>query len=81
MTVCAGGFAVCVAGGGGVTVVGDFAVAVVVFGRRVVRVDFDVVAVAAGGSLFGIAGAYLAVPMTAVVSAVYSSLAADEPRD
>jgi putative heme transporter len=35
-------------------------------------------AVAAGGSLFGIAGAYLAVPVTAVVSAVYASLAADE---
>jgi predicted PurR-regulated permease PerM len=35
-------------------------------------------AVAAGGSLFGIPGAYLAVPVTAVVSAVYASLAAEE---
>jgi putative heme transporter len=35
-------------------------------------------AVAAGGSLFGIPGAYLAVPVTAVVSAVWSSLAAEE---
>jgi predicted PurR-regulated permease PerM len=35
-------------------------------------------AVAAGGSLFGIAGAYLAVPVTAVVSAVYASLTSDE---
>jgi predicted PurR-regulated permease PerM len=34
-------------------------------------------AVAAGGSLFGIPGAYLAVPVTAVVAAVYGSLAAD----
>jgi putative heme transporter len=38
----------------------------------------DLVAVAAGGSLFGIAGAYLAVPVTAVVSAVYASLTSDE---
>jgi predicted PurR-regulated permease PerM len=38
-------------------------------------------AVAAGGSLFGIAGAYLAVPVTAVVSAVYSSLAAEAPSE
>ena len=36
-------------------------------------------AVAAGGSLFGIAGAYLAVPVTAVVSAVYASLTTEEP--
>ena len=36
-------------------------------------------AVAAGGSLFGLAGAYLAVPVTAVVSAVWASLAAEEP--
>jgi predicted PurR-regulated permease PerM len=36
-------------------------------------------AVAAGGSLFGIAGAYLAVPVTAVVSAIWASLAAEEP--
>jgi predicted PurR-regulated permease PerM len=35
-------------------------------------------AVAAGGSLFGIPGAYLAVPVAAVVSAVWSSLAAEE---
>ena len=35
-------------------------------------------AVAAGESLFGIPGAYLAVPVTAVVSAVWSSLAAEE---
>ena len=38
-------------------------------------------AVAAGGSLFGLAGAYLAVPVTAVVSAVYASLSAEEPRE
>lgn len=38
-------------------------------------------AVAAGGSLFGIAGAYLAVPLTAVVGAVFGSLASDEPRE
>ena len=37
-------------------------------------------AVAAGGSLFGIAGAYLAVPLTAVVGAVVGSLTSDEPR-
>ena len=39
-------------------------------------------AVAAGGSLFGIPGAFLAVPVTAVVAAVYGSLAseADEPE-
>jgi putative heme transporter len=46
------------------------------------RVDLHpaviLLAVAAGGSLFGIAGAYLAVPVTAVVSAVYASLAAEE---
>ena len=36
-------------------------------------------AVAAGGSLFGIPGAYLAVPVTAVVSAVYASLTTEEP--
>ena len=48
------------------------------------RVDLHpaviLLAVAAGGSLFGLAGAYLAVPVTAVVSAVYASLAAEEPR-
>ena len=33
----------------------------------------------AGGSLFGIAGAFLAVPVTAVVAAVHASLAAEEP--
>ena len=38
-------------------------------------------AVAAGGSLFGLAGAYLAVPITAVVSAVYASLTAEEPGE
>ena len=38
-------------------------------------------AVAAGGSLFGIAGAYLAVPLTAVVGAVVGSLTSDEPRE
>ncbi len=42
-------------------------------------------AVAAGGSLFGIPGAYLAVPVTAVVAAVYGSLTSEagepEPRD
>lgn len=40
-------------------------------------------AVAAGGSLFGIPGAFLAVPVTAVVAAVYGSLASeadDEPE-
>ena len=46
------------------------------------RVDLHpaviLLAVAAGGSLFGIAGAYLAVPVTAVVSAVYASLSAEE---
>ena len=36
-------------------------------------------AVAAGGSLYGILGAYLAVPVTAVVFAVLEALAADEP--
>ena len=36
-------------------------------------------AVTAGGSLFGIAGAFLAVPVTAVVFAVHASLAAEEP--
>ncbi len=35
-------------------------------------------AVTAGGSLFGIAGAFLAVPVTAVVAAVHESLAAEE---
>ena len=34
-------------------------------------------AVAAGGSLFGIPGAYLAVPVTAVVAAVYGSLTSE----
>jgi predicted PurR-regulated permease PerM len=34
-------------------------------------------AVAAGGSLFGIPGAYLAVPVTAVVVAVYGSLTSE----
>jgi putative heme transporter len=34
-------------------------------------------AVAAGGSLFGIAGAYLAVPVTAVVAAVLGSLSSE----
>jgi predicted PurR-regulated permease PerM len=34
-------------------------------------------AVTAGGSLFGIAGAFLAVPVTAVVAAVHGSLAAE----
>jgi predicted PurR-regulated permease PerM len=34
-------------------------------------------AVAAGGTLFGILGAYLAVPMTAVAVAVFSSLRSD----
>jgi putative heme transporter len=47
------------------------------------RVDLHpaviLLAVAAGGSLFGIPGAYLAVPVTAVASAVYTSLTADEP--
>jgi predicted PurR-regulated permease PerM len=47
------------------------------------RVDLHpaviLLAVAAGGSLFGIPGAYLAVPVTAVASAVYASLTADEP--
>jgi predicted PurR-regulated permease PerM len=46
------------------------------------RVDLHpaviLLAVAAGGSLFGIAGAYLAVPVTAVTSAVFSSLAAED---
>jgi putative heme transporter len=36
-------------------------------------------AVTAGGSLFGIAGAFLAVPVTAVVVAVHASLATEEP--
>jgi putative heme transporter len=36
-------------------------------------------AVAAGGSLFGIVGAYLAVPVTAVVFAVIASLDAERP--
>jgi predicted PurR-regulated permease PerM len=48
------------------------------------RVDLHpaviLLAVAAGGSLFGIAGAYLAGPVTAVASAVYASLTAEEPR-
>ena len=35
-------------------------------------------AVTAGGSLFGIAGAYLAVPVTAVAAAVYGSLTSEE---
>ena len=35
-------------------------------------------AVAAGGSLFGILGAYLAVPVTAVAFAVVAALRADE---
>ena len=35
-------------------------------------------AVTAGGSLFGIAGAYLAVPVTAVVAAVFGSLSSEE---
>jgi predicted PurR-regulated permease PerM len=35
-------------------------------------------AVTAGGSLFGIAGAFLAVPVVAVVSAIHSSLAAED---
>ena len=33
----------------------------------------------AGGSLFGIAGAFLAVPVTAVIAAVHASLSAEEP--
>jgi hypothetical protein len=37
-------------------------------------------AVTAGGSLFGIAGAYLAVPVTAVVAAVFGSLSSDAPE-
>ena len=37
-------------------------------------------AVAAGGSLFGIAGAYLAVPVTAVVAAVFGSLSSEAPE-
>jgi predicted PurR-regulated permease PerM len=37
-------------------------------------------AVAAGGSLFGILGAYLAVPMTAVAFAVLAALRAEEAR-
>jgi predicted PurR-regulated permease PerM len=37
-------------------------------------------AVAAGGSLFGIPGAYLAVPLTAVVAAVYGSLTSEPPE-
>jgi putative heme transporter len=37
-------------------------------------------AVAAGASLFGIAGAYLAVPVTAVVFAVVSSLRSEPER-
>ena len=36
-------------------------------------------AVTAGGSLFGIAGAFLAVPVAAVIAAVHGSLAAEEP--
>ena len=35
-------------------------------------------AVTAGGSLFGIAGAYLAVPVTAVVAAVFGSLSSEQ---
>jgi predicted PurR-regulated permease PerM len=35
-------------------------------------------AVTAGGSLFGIAGAYLAVPVTAVTAAVFGSLSSEE---
>jgi putative heme transporter len=37
-------------------------------------------AVTAGGSLFGIAGAYLAVPVAAVAAAVFGSLSADAPE-
>ena len=37
-------------------------------------------AVTAGGSLFGIAGAYLAVPVTAVVAAVVGSLSSEPPE-
>ena len=37
-------------------------------------------AVTAGGSLFGIAGAYLAVPVTAVVAAVFGSLSTEAPE-
>ena len=32
-----------------------------------------ILAVAAGGSLYGVAGAYLAIPVVAVISAVFSS--------
>jgi predicted PurR-regulated permease PerM len=46
------------------------------------RVDLHpaviLLAVAAGGSLFGIPGAYLAVPVTAVATAVFGSLS-EEP--
>jgi predicted PurR-regulated permease PerM len=38
-------------------------------------------AVTAGGSLFGIAGAYLAVPVTAVVTAVCGSLSSEPEQD
>jgi predicted PurR-regulated permease PerM len=38
-------------------------------------------AVTAGGSLFGIAGAYLAVPVTAVVAAVCGSLSSEPEQD
>lgn len=37
-------------------------------------------AVAAGGALFGILGAYLAVPLTAVTFAIFSSLASESTR-
>ena len=38
-------------------------------------------AVAAGGSLFGIAGAYLAVPVTAVAAAVFGSLSSEDDAE
>jgi predicted PurR-regulated permease PerM len=38
-------------------------------------------AVAAGGSLFGIPGAYLAVPVTAVIAAVRGSLTSEPPEE
>jgi predicted PurR-regulated permease PerM len=37
-------------------------------------------AVAAGGALFGLLGAYLAVPITAVAVAIFASLRAEWPR-
>jgi predicted PurR-regulated permease PerM len=46
------------------------------------RVDLHpaviLLAVAAGGSLFGIPGAYLAVPVIAVIGAIHNSLTSEE---